>query len=134
MSVVILGQNRFIDCETILGYKGTPILKVRFNPLRLELTTPPGVPSRQIRVGHDGGRSDDEHVRVVAGPQSFAVFLDEHALAVATLLDSDTAHLKLDLRPLGMNIYDDFEGLHIGQNTFSGNEVRQSATAIALGD
>lgn len=134
MSVVLLGRNRFVECESILAYMGTSILKIGFDPLRLELATPQGLPSRRaVRVDQKGG-SPEDCVRIVATPQSFAVFWEEHALAVATLLDAETAHLKLDLRPLGINIYDDMDGLHIGQNIFSGNVVSHSAAAISLGD
>jgi hypothetical protein len=134
MSVVLLGRNRFEECESVLAYKGMPILKVGFSPLRLELATPEALPSgRAVRVDQSGAAPEDR-VRIVATQQSFAVFWEEHALAVATLLDAETAHLKLDLRPLGINIYDDLDGLHVGQNVFSGNVVRQSAAAISLGD
>ena len=130
MSVVLLGGNRFAECDSILAYKGMPILKVGFDPLRLELATPEGRPLH-VRVDQKGG---SPQVQIVATPQSFAVFWQEHALAVATLLDAGTAHLKLDLRPLGINIYDDLDGLHIGHNVFSGNVVSHSAAGISLGD
>jgi hypothetical protein len=134
MSTVLLGGNRFVDCDSILAYKGMPLLKIGVNPLRVELVTPDGPPSRpHVRVDPKGA-SPPDRVRIVATRRSFAVFWDEHALAVATLLDPDTVHLKLDLRPLGINIYDDLDGLHIGQNVFSGNVVSQSAAAISLGD
>ena len=133
MSTVLLGRNLFVECESILAYKGTPILKVGFDPLRLELATPEGVLSRAVRVDQKG-RSPEDRVRIVATPQSFAVFWENEALAVATLLDAETAHLKLDLRTLGINIYDDPDGLHIGQNIFSENVVSHSAAAINLGD
>jgi hypothetical protein len=134
VSVVLLGGNRFVECDSILAYRGMPILKVGFDPLRLELATPEGRPSHpHVRVDQKGA-SPQDRVQIVATPQSFAVFWQEHALAVATLLDAGTAHLKLDLRPLGINIYDDLDGLHIGHNVFSGNVVSHSAAAISLGD
>ena len=134
MSVVLLGGNRFVECQSILGYRGTPVLAVSFDPLRVRLTTPKGVPSgRCVRVD-EHGRSPEGHVRVVPTPLSFAVFWDEFALVTATVFDQDTAHLKLDLRPLGIIIFDDVDGLHIGQNVFSGNVVSHAAVGITLGD
>jgi len=134
MSTVVLGGNRFVDCESILAYRGTAILKVGFAPLRLDLATPEDLPSHRVVRVDQQGWSPQDRVRVVRTPQSFAVFWEDDALAVATLLDPETAHLKLDLRPLGINIYDDPDGLHIGQNTFAGNRVSGSAAAISLGD
>ena len=134
MSTVLLGRNRFVECGSLLAYKGMPLLKVAFDPLRVQLATPEGLPSGRAVHVDTKGKSPGERVRIVSSPQSFAVFWEEDALAVATLLDAETAHVKLDLRPLGINIYDDADGLHIGQNIFSGNVVSHSAVAISLGD
>ncbi|HBH03556.1 MAG: hypothetical protein A2W08_16060 [Candidatus Rokubacteria bacterium RBG_16_73_20] len=134
MSTVLLGRNRFVECGSILAYKGVPLLSVAFDPLRLELATPEGLPSGRAVHVDPKGKSPEDRVRVVATPHSFAIFWGEDALAVATLLEAGTVHVKLDLRPLGINIYDDADGLHIGQNTFSGNVVSRSAVAISLAD
>lgn len=134
MSVVLLGGNRFVECQSILAYQGNPMLRVHLDPPRVELVTPENVPSRRaVRVGLNA-RSPEQDVRVVATPRSFAIFWRDYALALATLLDPQTVHVKLDLRPLGINIYDDLEGLHIGTNVFSGNEVSHAAVAINLAD
>jgi hypothetical protein len=133
MSTVLLGGNRFIDCQSLLAYKSQPLLQVLFNPIRVVLATPGDLPSiRTMRVEPSGAVEGDD-VTIVETPSSFAVFRGESALILATLLSADTAHLKLDLRPLGINIYDDVEGLHIGSNLFSGNVVSRAATAINLG-
>lgn len=134
MSTVLLGSNRFVDCTSILAYRDRSVLRVVLDPLRVDLTTPEDLPSgRSVSVGpeHPGPGTD---VRVVATSQSFAVFWQDHALVLATLLDADTVHLKLDLRPLGINIYDDHGGLHIGTNVFARNTVASAAVAINLGD
>jgi hypothetical protein len=134
MTVVLLDGNRFIDCQSILGYQGRPMLQVSARPLRIELVTPENLPSGlRVRVSQrECDPSND--VRVVATDKSFAIFWREYAVAIAILVETDTVHLKLDLRPLGINIYDDFEALHIGSNAFSRNEVRNAATAINLAD
>ena len=134
MSVVLLGGNRFIDCQSILAYRGTPLLKVSVNPLRVELTTPDNLPSGRIVKVDRNAQSPAQDVRVVATPQSFAIVWQDYPLVMAALLDAGTALVKLDLRPLGINIYDDFAGLHIGTNAFARNEVSNVAVAINLGD
>jgi len=131
VSTVLLGSNRFVDCGSILSFKGTPVLAVKLEPLRAELTTPEQPPLVHVHVNHEHS-SPNDHVKTVATPRSFAIFWDDHALTLATLLDDLTIHLKLDLRPLGINIYDDPQGLHIGQNVFTGNVVKDCATAINL--
>jgi len=134
MSAVLLGGNRFVECRSILAYRGEPLLQVSVNPLRVDLATPEDLPSgRSVQVGASIQKLAED-VRVVATAQSFAIFWQDHALVVATLFDAGTVHLKLDLRPLGITIYDDFEGLHIGANTFAHNEVSHAAVAINLGD
>lgn len=134
MSAVILGGNRFVDCGSLLVHRGVPLLRVEFDPLRVELRTPENLPSGRLARVDPAGHGPEDHVRVVATSQSFAIFWDDDALVLATLLDAQTVHLKLDLRPLGINIYDDPSGLHIGGNLFSRNAVSGAAAAISLGD
>jgi hypothetical protein len=122
---VILGGNDFIDCQALLSLKGTPILRVLFNPLRVDLSLPPDVPSATTPLA----------LTHVTTELSDAVFASgNHAVAIATLINpaTDTAHLLLDLRPVGLNIYDDPSGLHVGNNLFSGNVVKGAAVGINL--
>ena len=134
MSVVLIGGNRFIDCRSILAYRGSPLLQVSVNPLRVELVTPDNLPSgRAVRVDQNAqGPAPD--VRVMATSQSSAIFWQDYPLVLAALVEAETALVKLDLRPLGINIYDDIAGLHIGTNVFAHNEVSHAAVAINLGD
>jgi hypothetical protein len=119
---VILGGNNLIDCPTLLAYRGAPVLRVLFNPFHLELNVPEDVPGPPPAV-----------LRHVSTERSDAIFAGgDQAVAIATLLDPETAHLHLDLRPLGINIYDDLSGLHVGNNLFSGNVVQGAAVAINL--
>lgn len=134
MSTVVLGGNRFIECQSILAYRGTPVLQVAVEPLRVDLVTPENLPSRRVvRIGPNESNPPND-VRVVATDKSFAIFWRHYAIAVATLLDPETVHLRIDLRPLGIKIYDDLDVLHIGTNTFSGNEIRNAFAAINLAD
>jgi hypothetical protein len=41
--------------------------------------------------------------------------------------------LKLDLRPLGINIYDDGDALRIAGAQWKGSAFKSAATAIVLG-
>lgn len=78
------------------------------------------------------GESVDSNPRIVAGQTNVSVFWNDALLVSATLLDQETVHLKTDLRRVGINIYDDHAGLHVGHNTLTGNSFANCATAIAL--
>jgi hypothetical protein len=69
----------------------------------------------------------------VASEKSVAIFWDDAPLAIATLLDPDTVSLRLDLRLIGINLFDDALGLHVGNNVFARNNVVGCETALALG-
>ena len=121
---VILGGNRFVDCQNILSHKGNLVLRVRMSPLHVEINPPPDIPGDSNPVVH------------VNSERSCGVFTtSDRAVALATLLDPEReiVHLTLDLRPLGMNIYDDPQGLHVGNNLFTMNVVEGAVTAISLG-
>lgn len=122
---VILGGNHFIDCPTLIAHRGEPLLRVLFNPLRIDLNLPadlPNAPSPTL-------------LRHVLTDGSETIFSPgENAIAIATLLDpaTETAHLFLDLRYIGMNIFVDPGGLHIGTNVFTANAVQGAEVAINL--
>lgn len=133
MNTIVLGGNHFVDCASLLAYRDEPILRVFLNPLRVELVSPKGMSGPDVQVtGHLVQPAD--RVRVVGGAESAAIFWDEFPLVLGTIVAPNTVNLRLDLRPIGLNIYDDPSGLHIGGNVFSGNHVTRAGTAISLAD
>jgi hypothetical protein len=119
--IVNLGTNTFIDCETIVSIKGNPTLRLASDPLRLTIVTPTDLPSgRVVRVVNNqlepvpGETEASSNTRVVAGDKSATVFWQDFLIAVATQLDDGSAHLHVDFRPIGINIFDDASGLHVG--------------------
>ena len=131
---VIVGNNSFIDCQALLAYHGRPMLRVLLDPLRVVFNTPRDVPNvRHVAIDENGHVEPSELGHVLGGVNCFAFVASDVALLLAIQAHSETIYLRLELRPLGMNIYDDVNGLHIGGNAFSGNEIRNAATAINLG-
>ena len=137
MITVALGTNHFVGMPTILGFRQEAVLRVDLDPLRVTLKTPPAMPLRRVvRVAdNQRGEGSDEKVRVVTSETSVAVFWDETPLAIATLLNETTVSLRLDLRTIGLNVYEDALGFHVGNillstSTFQGNGL---GTAISLG-
>ena len=96
--------------------------------------TPLDLPSnRNVRViDNDLQEGSDPLVRIVVSDKSVAVFWEEIPLTIATLLDEANVSLRVDLRPVGINIYDDALGLHVGTNTIAGNEITDFDTVIRL--
>ena len=138
MPSVITGTNRFINCKTVISLKDQPLLQVSFSPLRVSLRLPQDLPSHVFFdvVENDLKQKADSagsNPRVVISVSNVGIFWKDALLVSATLLDDETAHLKIDLRRVGINIYDDNTGLHVGHNTLTGNSFENCATAIALG-
>ena len=130
---VLIGNNQFVDCDTLVGVQGQPLLRVEVSPLRVTLETPSELPSaRALSVKNGVVKAVGGQARVVSTERSFGVFWDDTAVLLATLIDDSTVHLRIDLRLLGINLYDDIDGLHVGGNIFSQNELSRARTAIAL--
>src|SRR5206468_7644788 len=122
---------------TVIGLKDQPLLHVSLSPLRVSLRLPRDLPSRVFfeiveNELKEKGESAGSNPRIVIGETNVSVFWIDVLLLSATLLDHETVHLKIDLRRVGINIYDDNAGLHVGQNTLTGNSFANCATAIAL--
>mgnify|MGYP001233646677 CR=1 FL=1 len=135
VSTVAIGSNHFVDCQTLIAVRQHALLRVATTPLRVSLTTPPDLPSgRSVQViDNQPGSESHPDVRVVAGDTRVAVFWGEAPLAIATLLDETTVSLRVDLRLIGINLFDDALGLHVGQNLYAGNQIANASTAVALG-
>jgi hypothetical protein len=134
MTDVVLGSNRFVDCRVIVAIRQHDLLRVATSPLRLSLTTPPDLPSgRSVQVVDSANQpSSAPSVKVISGDKSVAVFWEEAPLVIATLLAESLVSLRADLRSIGINLFDDAEGLHIGTNLFAGNWLSGASTAIIL--
>jgi hypothetical protein len=129
-----LGTNTFIDCETIVAIKGQPLLKVATMPLRLTIVTPSDLPSgRVVHVVENNIEPAASAVRVLARSESVAIFWTDLLIAIATLIDENVVHIHIDFRPLGINIFDDASGLHVGSMHFSRSTMMNSQVAFSLG-
>ena len=134
---MIIGSNRLINCQTVISLKEQPLLQVSLLPLRVSLRLPRDLPSSiffEIVENElkDSGGAAAQNPHIVTSETNVSIFWKDVLLVSSTLLDQETVHLKIDLRRIGINIYDDQAGLHVGQNTLTGNSFADCATAIAL--
>lgn len=135
MGSVIVGTNEITNCRILVGVKDQPLLQVAFSPLRISMKLPQDLSTHisfeiADNVIADNAPSD---LRIISGDRNVSIFWKNYLLLSATLLDQDTAHLKLDFRPIGIVIYDDHEGLHIGSNLLARAAFANCMTAISLG-
>lgn len=139
MNQVILGGNGFRDCPTIIAFGGQPLLSVVPNSGEIELRVPARPPSGAASPltitgarasGSDPGllrqivvRSHDDEVRV---------FFQHALLLVVSRLSETDTHVHLDLRPLGVRVFSDAEGLHVGMNDISNLAFQAESPAISV--
>jgi hypothetical protein len=112
------------------------LLRVDRDPLRILLRTPTDAPGGQAVIVEDNritvSAAAAQRVRVIAAAPSVSLFWDDVPLVMATRLDDETIHVKLDLRPIGINVFDDADGLHLGENVLADNAIVNCETAIGL--
>ena len=131
--IVVLGGNEFVDCESILAAKGESLLSVRAAPLAVTIRTPKGWQSLQaLTVEANEVTPLQDGVRVVHDGASVSVLFHDFPMLFAVSGGPDRVLLRVDLRSIGINLFDDAEGLHIGGNVFRGNRISSAATAISL--
>ncbi len=133
MSVtVVLGGNYFTDCDAVIQVRSSALLRVRANPLRVSLETPADT-AHPLKIVENVPPPDEptlRSLRVLTHDKGMKIFWDMHLILVATEFFADTIHVQLDLRPLGLKIFDDVAGLHIGEALISGNRIVGAAAAI----
>lgn len=54
-------------------------------------------------------------------------------LSAREITDEEAEVTEVDLRPLGLNIYGDKSGLHVGSTQFSGNHFIGAGTMVGIG-
>ncbi|MGH7434304.1 MAG: hypothetical protein ACRENE_01355 [Polyangiaceae bacterium] len=135
MTTVLFGSNRFVDCSTLIASGGQAVLRVLTGPLRVTLATPPNLPSgRTVKVSDNvRGAESSPKVQVVKSDTAVAIFWDQSPLVIATQLEPDVVSLRADLRSVGINIFDDAAGLHVGGMQFRNSGVVNASVAFQLG-
>jgi hypothetical protein len=131
---VIWGGNEFIDCVSLLGYS-VVLQVVSASPVRItfRLPTSPMTPVA-VEIRDNAVTAGAEHVRVFSdSPDSVAVTWKNVPLLMGQQISADTVLLHADLRPLGIEIFDDAAGLHVGSGILSGNNFTGCSIGIALG-
>jgi hypothetical protein len=131
---VIWGGNRIVDCVALLSWKDQVVLAVSSAPPRVDLRTPAEArPAKGVRIEQNQIVETLPGIKVAVKAESVAVLLD--ALPILTVVDigSDTLLVRADFRPLGMSVFDDAAGLHIGASVLTNNHFSGCSTAIALG-
>jgi hypothetical protein len=140
MSVTVrIGSSRFQDCRSIISYMDRPMLQLEADPIRATVRMPPerGIPPtiaiEENRFVSPPVAPESQGLRLKSDLNSLALTLNDVPLLMATLVDRETIVARIDFRPVGINIFDDAEGLHIGANILRGKHFSHSASAIDLG-
>jgi hypothetical protein len=131
-TTVLVGTNEITDCRTLVTLREHPLLRVSFAPLRVSLSTPPDL-GTQAHVEENEPRSPlAPGLQVVADARTVVILLGDAPLVFAVEIDPSTVRLKLDLRPLGIWLFDDVDGLHVGASVVAGSSILGCETAITL--
>jgi hypothetical protein len=137
--IVHWGGNYFRDCVALLSYGNQVVLAVSGPPVRIDLAAP--APIFEVAVNIQQNKlvgSSPGFFRVLPTPSpdtpdAVTILAGERPVLMAHSIDADEIILHVDLRALGVNIFDDASGLHIGDSTLANNKFEGSSTAIALG-
>jgi hypothetical protein len=131
MTEIVLGSNRFVDCEKVVVIDDTPLFSVRTDEnggllASLDVTSPPARQPVKVRENNVLAGS----VRVEAREDETLILLHESCL-LSTRRTKEGFDVSLDLRPIGLGIYSDANSLRLGASAFSGNWFH-SKTGIQL--
>ncbi len=136
--IVRWGGNLFRDCVALLSYGDRVVLAVSGPPIRIDLAAPPPVFPAALDIRQNqllGGQPD--HFKVsgtpdLETPQALTIVANGRPVLMAQAIAADEIILHVDLRALGVNIFDDASGLHVGDSTLANNTFEGSSAAIAL--
>jgi hypothetical protein len=141
--IVVWGGNRLIDCVSLLSWKDRTILSVSTSPVLVHLTVPPdgtnGLKPLKIEANElISSTPPPREVDIRISPTGVAILWTQ--LPIVTVLDigldRPSGHrmvlLRTDLRPLGINVFDDAAGIHVGEGLVARTAFSRCSTAIVL--
>lgn len=141
--IVVWGGNRFIDCVDLLAWKDRSVLRVSAAPIRIDLRITSAVsevPGTELEISENRAVSSAPHeVSVNRSPNAVALLWTALPILMAQDIgvDSISQHqmvlLRVDLRPLGMNVFDDAAGIHVGGDLIARTAFSRCSRAITLG-
>lgn len=136
---IIVGGNGFRDCQTIIAFGGQSLLGVSGKSGDVELRVPMrnADPSGVGLVidGHEISGADpilEGQLFLRSHDDEVRVFFQHALLLVVSKLSPTTTHVHLDLRPLGVRVFSDAEGLHVGPHTFFNLAFQAESPAISV--
>lgn len=132
MTVVELGSVRFDGVPVLIAGGESDILVVKSNPLRVSV----GHPRRRgPRVVENTLIEPTERTDLLVTPTVVSLRVNGVPVIVAWAehADSDRVFCRVDLRPLGVAVWDDALGLHIGTSLLAETTMSGGGVAIQLG-
>ena len=120
---VMLGTNKFDNCKSIMALGTEPmlafIIKDGILHVTLHVTSPPATTRVKIE------RTAKQEVNIK---------IEKEVVLVARLNDDHTVEVEtFDLRPIGLAIHADTEGLHVGRSVMRNNAIKGCNIGISLG-
>lgn len=132
VSVVELGSVRFEEVPVLIAGGESAILVVKSNPLRISVSHPVRRSPRVVdNVLFEATERTD--LLVTSTVVSLRINLIPVVVAWVEHADSDHVFCRVDLRPLGVAVWDDALGLNVGTSRVAETSMSGGAVAIQLG-
>ena len=133
------GTNQLTNCVSLLTWKDQIVLSVVDSPLQVDLNVPDNLKAAEsvdaksnLHIEKNVAQSNNA-AQVIASADAVSILFNGVAILMAQRIAPERVLLHVDLRSVGMNIYDDSAGLHIGASILAKNQFCGCSTAIALG-
>lgn len=140
--IVVWGGNRLIDCVALLSWKDRTVLRISTSPVRVDFFVPPGVsgdaqPLEIVENQLVAPNPRPTEIEITSSRDAVAVLWNRLPIVTAQDIGIDgSGHpmvlLQTDLRPMGMNIFDDAAGIHVGEGLLARTAFSRCSTAIFL--
>lgn len=128
---VVIGGNVF-DCEHAITVENESLFDIRWSDgkttVDVTVKSPPA--KRPLRVR--ANRVEEGDAKIEAGATSVTIRVGG-APVMSVNSRADEASVDLDLRPLGLTIFTDAQGLHLGTNLISRCSAIGTKVGLAIG-
>lgn len=143
--IVVWGGNRMIDCVALLSWQDQIVLGIAdAKPLKVTFSVPRSISegSQSLEIVENqivAPRPKPRELSVSWSPDALTVLWKDVPIITALEIEPEPLNpshrrvvLRTDLRPLGMNIFDDGAGIHVGGSVIARTAFSHCSTAIRL--
>lgn len=133
MKSIYIGTNLIEDCANPLVISGIPLFSYKSDSEGIKITFNVSSPPANTTIQIEENKVLKGSVNIKIDKKSAVIRLGDKNIFELIVVADDSVKINLDLRPIGLLIYNDENTLYVGGARLSSNVIKNCTNGIAIG-